>query len=103
MNLQVGQVYFTENLLGFRFMILNPNFNEDEEPNETNIRFLPPTRDAETMEWIFPKVTWAKVNVKAQIEDDLAPVYIKEPIYLQFQAFAKEQNAKAPLGLKHMI
>lgn len=84
-------------------MILNPDFIEDEDWNDTNFKFLPPSKDPETMEWIFPKVAWNKVNVKAQIEDDLAPVYIKEPIYLQFQAFAKEQNAKAPLGLKHMI
>jgi len=50
-----------------------------------------------------PTVSWAKANVKAQIEDDLAPVYIKEPIYLEFQAYVQEQNAKAPLGMKNMI
>jgi len=84
-------------------MILNPSFNEDEEWTDTNFKFLPPSRDAATAEWIFPKVTWAKVNVKAQIEDDLAPVYIKEPIYMQFQDFAKKENAKAPLGMRNMI
>jgi len=52
---------------------------------------------------IYPKITLVKVNVKAQIEDDNAPVYIKEPIYLQFQEFADKQNAIAPLGMQHMI
>ena len=103
MNSSIGQVYFNEGLLGFRFMILNPDFKEDEEWTDENFKFLPPAIDPETNEWIFPKVAWAKVNVKAQIEDDLAPVYIKEPIYNQFQDFAKAQNAKAPLGMRNMI
>ena len=51
--------------MGFSYMPLNPDFDDNELWAEGNMKCLEPIFEASTNDYKYPKVTWAKMIVYA--------------------------------------
>ena len=59
-NTKDGQKYFNDGWMGFGFMPLNQDYDENELWAEGNMKFLTPADSSQ-----YPKVMWSKMIVNA--------------------------------------